>query len=72
MRCFFQAPVAGSYDFEARGQLFELLFLEDWAELPWYAKDWQIGRRLTEKATCQGSSSMVSLPGLLYPQGHAE
>ena len=23
---------------------------KDWAELPWYAKDWRIGRRLVEKA----------------------
>eukprot|EP00435_Cladocopium_sp_Y103_P055591 s673_g18.t1 len=34
--------------------------VEDWAELPWYAKDWRIGRRLAEKGFCILKGSLSS------------
>jgi len=45
-----QVPLleSGPYDFE------------DWAELPWYAKDWRIGKLLIEKGFCILKGSLSS------------
>lgn len=47
-------------DFGQATSSFSAYDVEDWAELPWYAKDWRIGRRLVEKGFCILKGSLSS------------